>query len=86
MTETPPGMTQSLTQRVAAEVRAEVARQNVTQLELARILEIAQPSVSRRLNGKFPFDTDELDKLAAAFGVPVDRFLLSPAAIAASAA
>jgi len=84
MTETPPGMTQSLTQRVAAEVRAEVARQNVTQLELARILEIAQPSVSRRLNGKFPFDTDELDKLASAFGVPVDRFLSVPLAAGAA--
>jgi transcriptional regulator with XRE-family HTH domain len=79
-------MTQSLTQRVAAEVRAEVARQNVTQVELSRILEIAQPSVSRRLNGKFPFDTDELDKLAAAFGVPVDRFLSTPSALTVGAA
>jgi transcriptional regulator with XRE-family HTH domain len=79
-------MTQSLTQRVAAEVRAEVARQNVTQFELARILEIAQPSVSRRLNGKHPFDTDELDKLAAAFGVPVDRFLRAPLSLIAGAA
>lgn len=83
MTETPAGIPQSLTQRVAAEVRAEVARQNATQQDLSRILKVAQPSISRRLNGKHPFDTDELDKLAAYFGVPVDRFLALPVAGAA---
>lgn len=79
MSETPTGSPQTLTQRVAAEVRAEVARQSVTQDHIAQILGVAQPNVSRRLNGKQPFDTDELDKLAAAFGVPVDRFLTAPA-------
>ena len=83
MSETPTGLQQSLTHRVAAEVRAEVARQNVTQDYLAQILGVAQPNVSRRLTGKQPFDTDELDKLAAAFGIPVDRFLTFPAPVTA---
>lgn len=78
MTELPAIIRQSLTQRVASEVRAEVARQNVTQYDLAEVLGVAQPSVSRRLTGKHPFDTDELDKLAAFFDVPVDRFLAVP--------
>lgn len=81
MSEMPSGSPQTLTQRVAAEVRAEVARQNVTQDRVAQILGVAQPNVSRRLNGKQPFDTDELDKLAVAFGIPVDRFLNAPASV-----
>lgn len=83
MTEATPSIPQSLTQRVATEVRAEVARQNVTQYDLAEVLGVAQPSISRRLAGKHPFDTDELDKLAAYFGVPVDRFLAVPVRSAA---
>jgi transcriptional regulator with XRE-family HTH domain len=85
MTEMPIRIAQTLTQRVAAEVRAEVARQAVTQERVAGILGVAQPNVSRRLNGKQPFDTDELDKLADAFGVPVDRFLSAPASIVGAA-
>lgn len=84
MSETPTNSSQTLTQRVAAEVRAEVARQNVTQEHLARVLGVAQPNISRRLTGKQPFDTDELDKLAVAFGVPVDRFLTVPASAGAA--
>lgn len=83
MTKAPQSIPQTLTQRVATEVRAEVARQNVTQYDLADVLGMAQPSVSRRLAGKHPFDTDELDKLAAFFGVPVDRFLAAPVRSAA---
>jgi transcriptional regulator with XRE-family HTH domain len=83
MTEATPNGPQTLTQRVAAEVRAEVGRRNCTQQELAGILGVAQPNVSRRLTGKQPFDTDELDKLAAHWGVPVDRFLSLPVAGAA---
>ncbi len=71
--------TQSLTHRVATEVRAEMARQQVSQRQLCTVLKISQPQLSKRLLGTIPFDTAELDRLAEHFGVPVDRFLTAPA-------
>jgi len=60
---------------IAAEVRAELARQNKTQREIAEVLRLPQPSVQRRLAGKIPFRGEELVTLADALGVPVERFL-----------
>lgn len=79
-------MTQSLTARVSAEVRAEVARQQLTHRELGERLGLSQPQVTKRLNGVISMDTAELDRIAIALGVPVDRFLAAPGATAAGAA
>lgn len=68
-------MTQSLTHRVAAEVRAEMARQRVNQREVAKILGVSQPQVSQRLRGEIAFDTEELEKLARAFQVSASQFV-----------
>lgn len=68
-------MAEHLTPRVAAEVRAEMGRQRATQREIGLILGISQPQVSKRLLAEHPFNTRELDKLADAWGVPVERFL-----------
>lgn len=78
MNEAPAPRTQSLTLRVAAEVRAEVGRQQLTHRALGELLGLSQPQVTKRLNGVIPLDTAELDKLAAVLGVPVDRFLSTP--------
>ena len=86
MTEQPTPMTQSLTLRVAAEVRAEVARQQLTHKWLAEQLGISQPQVTKRRNGVLPMDTAELDRIAVALGVPVERFLGTPAPLSAGAA
>ena len=67
-------MTESLTHRVAGEVRAEMARQRVTQREVAEHLGVSQPQISARLRGEIAFDTVELEILARAFGVPVTKF------------
>lgn len=74
-----------LTQRVAAEIRAELGRQQMSQRRLAELLGIDQALVSRRLaaTNARPWTTDEIDRIAAALGVPVDRLLGAPAAIAA---
>lgn len=78
MTETTARMAQSLTLRVAAEVRAEVARQQLTHRALGEKLGLSQPQVTKRLNGVLPLDTAELDRIAEVLGVPVDRFLATP--------
>jgi len=54
----------SLHQRVAANVRAEMARLGVTQTQLAEALHITQQSVSAKRSGKTPFTVNELDIIA----------------------
>lgn len=86
MPETPDPLAQSLTLRVAAEVRAEIARQQMTHSRLGELIGLSQPQITKRLNGVMPMDTAELEKIAAALGVPVDRFLAVPASLPAGAA
>lgn len=66
-------------ERVAAEVRAYLARQRKTQGDLAVALGISQQSVSRRMTGAQPFDVDELHRIAAWLGVPVSALLAESA-------
>lgn len=60
---------------IAAEVRAELARQNKTQRDLADRLRITQPSVQLRLSGQRPFRAEELAVIADWLGVPPAQFL-----------
>jgi len=60
---------------VAAEVRAEIARQGLTQQTLARQLDWKQPYLSRRLGGHVPLDVAELVAIAEVLGVPAVQFL-----------
>lgn len=64
-----PARHQTLVERVAATVRAEMARAQITQQEMAAILGVTQSMVSKRLLGKQPFRLDEIEKIAAALGV-----------------
>lgn len=68
-------MGEDFTKRVAAEVRAEMARQKVSQETLCTRIGMSQSTLSRRITGEYPFDTSELARIAAALGVPVARFL-----------
>lgn len=52
-----------------------MARQRITQSDVARELGIGQPSVSKRLSGQVPFDVDQLAKLSALLGVSIERLL-----------
>lgn len=58
-------------ERIAANVRAEAARQRKTQATLAARLDITQQAMSRRLNGFTPFAVDELSVIADELGVDV---------------
>lgn len=75
-------MHQLASERVAANVRAELARRRVTQTQLASVLGIPQPAVSRRLGGKVPFSIDELADLAAYLGMPVASLITADAGAA----
>jgi transcriptional regulator with XRE-family HTH domain len=69
-------MQKSHADRVAAAVRAEVARRKVTQQQLAELLGVHQMSVSRRLNGQTPFTAAEILTVAEFLGC--DPALLMP--------
>lgn len=55
--------------QVGANVRAELARAGKTQAWLAGAIGMSQQSVSDRLRGKFPFDVNELARVADALGL-----------------
>lgn len=57
--------------RVAAEVRASLARNGMGRADLGRILEISAPTAAGRWSGSQPYSLDELERLALALGVPI---------------
>jgi transcriptional regulator with XRE-family HTH domain len=62
-------------QRVAANVRAELGRHSRSQADLGQALGRSQPYVSRRLSGKVAFGVDEVEQIASWLGVPVGVLL-----------
>lgn len=72
----------TLTQRVAEEVRALLARRRVTQEAAADAIQISTASMSRRLAGAYPFTVDELEGLAALLGVDVRTLFPAVQAVA----
>jgi len=64
---------------VASEVRAELARQQMSQRALARKMRRSDVYVSRRLRGEVPFSITDLDQVAAVLEVPVTKFLAGAA-------
>ena len=65
----------TMSEAVAARVRGVMAEQRRHQAELATVLGIAGSGASRRLNGKVPFNVDELDVVARWLEVPITRLL-----------
>lgn len=88
MTQEAVPLTNGLTQRVAAEIRAELARQQMSQRRLAELLGIDPALVSRRVStgvGR-SWTLDELERIAEILGVSVERLILRPAVPSAGAA
>jgi transcriptional regulator with XRE-family HTH domain len=63
--------TDTFTQAVAGAVRAELGRKRQTVSDLAEALGASRPTVSRRVNGKEPFDLAELEQVAAFLNLSV---------------
>ena len=77
-------MTSALPGRVAAEIRAELGRQKLSQAELARRLGKTEMYVSRRLADGTSLDLGDVLEIAALLGVTPARLLTTddPAEIA----
>lgn len=83
---TPTESDRLVAKQVAAEVRAEIARQGLTQQALADLLGWPQPRLWRRVadgKAKTPFTVAELAAVAGALGVPITQFLPASSASAA---
>jgi transcriptional regulator with XRE-family HTH domain len=59
---------------VSAEIRAEMARQDLSQTELAALLGQSQSWVSRRISGAVALSTTEIEQIARALRVPISQF------------
>ena len=70
------------TAQTGRNVRAEMARAGVSQIDLAERVGLSQSGLSKRLRGDVPFDVNELDAIATALGVPVVSLLPQPEAVA----
>lgn len=68
-------MSETVSERVAANVRAEAARLKLSQRHIADVLGISQSSANRRYLGVTPLDVEELYALAASFNMPVTQLL-----------
>ncbi len=60
---------------VCRNVRAEAARAGIRQADLARALGMTTPKVNRRYRGQIPWQLDELPRVAATIGVPLEQLL-----------
>ena len=66
---------ESLSTQVAANVRAEMARQRKRQADLGEVLGLTQGAVSKRMSGTVALDVDELGKIADFLVVPATTLI-----------
>jgi transcriptional regulator with XRE-family HTH domain len=65
----------SLSKRVAAEIRAEMARQQVTQNALAKKLGVTQPWLWRRVKGDHPISLDDLELIGQGLDMQPEQLI-----------
>jgi transcriptional regulator with XRE-family HTH domain len=71
-------MSSTPTAQAAANIRAELARRRISQTALAAHLGVSQSWVASRLQGRTPFDVNELHAVAKFLGVPPSALLPDP--------
>lgn len=78
------GRINELPGRVAANVRAEMAVQRKTAVELATVLSVGHRAALRRVNGDFDFSLGEIEKVAKWLDVSIFELISarSPEAVA----
>ena len=67
---------QTYSERVASEVRAQLARAGKDGGDLAAILGVSRPTALGRWRGATTYTLDELDAIASALNVPVAAIVL----------
>lgn len=65
--------TEGIARVTVREIRAEMARYQLTQHALAKRLGWTQPYLSRRLMGHVPLSLDDVEAIAAELDVPIRR-------------
>jgi transcriptional regulator with XRE-family HTH domain len=70
---------------VRSAIKAEMARRDLSQTDLARVLGMAPNGVSRRLTGHTPITVPELMRIAHALNVPASVLLGENAQISGAA-
>jgi transcriptional regulator with XRE-family HTH domain len=73
-------MSKPLAETVPAQLRVELARQDVTTAALARRLNVSQMWVYRRLRGKVPITLEDLDRFTAELDIEPTSLLSGLAA------
>jgi transcriptional regulator with XRE-family HTH domain len=68
--------TNTTTQRVAANVRAELAARRISGTELAKALKITRSTMYRRLAGASAWPVDDLEPAAKFLGVSVESLMV----------
>lgn len=68
-------MSESLADFVRGQIKAEMARRDLTGEQLAGRLGVSSMWVSKRLRGVVPIAVAELEQIADALAVPVEVFL-----------
>lgn len=64
---------------LAAEVRAELARRQITGRQLARLVGESPAWAARRLAGGTAIDADDVQRIASAINVPISQLLIEAA-------
>jgi len=72
---------QNIDQIVSAGIRDQMDRQDISQRELAARIGWAQSQLSKRLTGRVPFRSSEIERIARALDTPLDQ-LMTPRALA----
>jgi transcriptional regulator with XRE-family HTH domain len=67
--------TYTLSERVAEEIRAALARRRMSGRQLAAALGVSQTWMSTRLNGVTPIDLNDLERIAGVINVEVSDLL-----------
>ncbi len=63
---------------IAAPIRAHLAVKNISGADLARRIGLTQPQVSRRLSGRLPFTSDDLNAIADELGLTIVELIQMP--------
>ncbi|GLE55352.1 BetR domain [Mycobacteroides abscessus subsp. bolletii] len=75
-------MATTIDQRVAANVRAEMARRRVSQQTLANAMDLSFMSISRRMSGHVSFSISELYRVAEVLKVDIRTLIALEQAVA----
>ncbi len=75
-------MATTIDQRVAANVRAEMARRRVSQQTLANAMDLSFMSISRRMSGHVSFSISELYRVAEILKVDIRTLIALEQAVA----